>query len=297
LEPQANTIGSFVKPISNLFRIITKDTFGKIGLFIVGLVVILAIIGPYISPYGAFEIVRNADGSVARLEPPSFSHPFGTDVFGEDILSQTIIGSRISVIVGFVSAIFIGLIGTVAGLISGYFGGKVDNAIMRLTDIAYGIPFLPFAVVLVALLGTGTWIVIFAVVILYWRGGARVIRSQVLTLRERQYVLAAKAAGASSARIIIYHLLPNVFPLTLLYVIFGTAWAVLTEAGLSFLGLGTIGSISWGQMLYTAFITASIRSAWWWVLPPAATLTAFLVGIYFVGRACEEALNPKLRAN
>ena len=178
------------------------------------------------------------------------------------------LGTRQTVLVGFVTAILIGFIGTNVGLISGYFGGVVDEVLMRITDFFYAIPFLPFMMVMVALIDRSLPVIIGSMAFIFWRTAARVVRAQVLTLKTRPYVLAARASGAGHLRIMYVHILPNVLPLGLLYLIFGAAWAILTESSLSFIGLGDPNHLSWGLMLNQAFVTGSIRYAWWWVVPP-----------------------------
>ncbi|MFQ5914475.1 MAG: ABC transporter permease [Nitrospinota bacterium] len=231
-----------------------------------------------------------------RLQSISTKHWLGTTYHGEDVLTQAIVGTRLAFVVGLITALLIGIIGTNIGLISGYFGGYIDDALMRITDVAYAIPFLPFMIVVVTLLFPRLDVVIGSMALVFWRTAARVVRSQVLSLKERPYVLAARASGASHLRVMYVHLLPNVLPLAFLYLVFGVAWAVLTEAGLSFLGLSDPNHVSWGLMLHHAFVSGFMRDAWWWVLPPGISLMLFLVGCYFIGRGFEEYSNPRLRA-
>jgi peptide/nickel transport system permease protein len=166
---------------------------------------------------------------------------------------------------------------------------------MRITDLVYGIPFLPFMIVVVSILGTSFEITVISMALIFWRTAARVVRAQVLTLKQRPYILAARASGAGHLRIIYIHLFPNVLPLSFLYIVVGVAWAVLTEASLSFIGLGDPNKVSWGLMLNQAFATGSIRIAWWWVMPPGLALMLFLVACFFLSRGYEERINPRLR--
>lgn len=255
----------------------------------------MAIFAPYIAPFSPFDHLYASDGKLARLSPPSAQFWFGTTSHGSDVFSQTIMGSRMAIMVGFISAISIALIGTNVGLISGYFGGKVDTLLMRITDVAYGIPFLPFAIILVSFLGVGTGSIIAAIALLLWRTSARVIRSQVLSLKERPFVWAARSAGASHWRILYFHIAPNVLPLTFLYLALGVGWAIITEASISFLGLGDPAVVSWGQMLYYVFIMGAMRRAWWWVIPPGICISMIILACFLVGRAFEEIANPRLR--
>ena len=295
MKSQKNVLYSTFKPVIDFYRIVGSTAVGRIGLLIVGVMLVFVFIGPHIIPFGIHEFNYNADGSWAQLNPPSSKHLFGTDSFSRDVLSHTIMGSRISIMVGFTSGVLIGLIGTIVGVIPGYYGGMIDNIFMRLTDIAYGLPFLPFAIILSIMTKPGVTTVILTICLLYWRTGARVIRSQVLTLRERPYILAAKASGVSNTRIMFFHLLPNVFHLTILYVVFGMGWGVFGEAGLSFVGLGDPIAISWGKMLSQAFLVGAIRNAWWWVLPPGLSLMFLTIAIFFIGKTYEEAINPRLQ--
>ena len=165
---------------------------------------------------------------------------------------------------------------------------------MRVTDLAFAVPFLPFAVILVALLQPSLWNIILTISCLMWRTTARVIRSQVLSIKQQTFVKAARVAGASHARIIYLHIFPNVLPMALLYVAFGISWAVLSEASLSFLGFGDSNRMSWGQMLYFAYTSASIRTAWWWTVPPGVCITLFVLSVFLIGRQYERHVNPRL---
>jgi len=276
-------------------RIVTRDPLAKVGIILLFIFIFMAIFAPYIAPYSPFDHLSLPDGKLARLLPPSSQFWFGTTSHGSDVFSQTIMGSRLAILVGLLSTLLIALIGTNIGLISGYFGGKIDNLLMRLTDIAYGIPFLPFAIILVSFLGVGTKSVIAAISLLLWRTSARVIRSQVLSLKERPFVWAARSAGASHWRILYLHIAPNVLPLTFLYLALGVGWAIITEASVSFLGLGDPAVVSWGQMLYYAFTMGAMRRAWWWVLPPGICIALIILACFLVGRAFEEIANPRLR--
>ena len=282
--------------LSSALRLLLEDKVGLGACLLLFFFIFLAFAGPYIMPYPPTESIYLKDGSLARLLPPSREFWFGTTNMGQDVLSQTIAGTRIAITIGFISAIFIVLIGTNIGLISGYFGKHIDDLLMRLTDIAYGIPFIPFAIVLVSVLGVGTINIILAITTLLWRTSARVIRSQVLSLKERPFVWAAKVAGAGHLRLIYIHIAPNVFPLSLLYVAFGISWAILAEASLGFLGLGNPEIISWGQMLYYAFRSGAIRIAWWWVVPPGVSIILVVASCYIIGRTFEVIANPRLRA-
>ena len=283
----------------NLFRSAARPLLeDRVGLgagILLLFFIFLAIAGPALAPYPPNESNYLPDGSLARLLPPSAKYLFGTTNMGQDVFSQTVVGARLAIIIGLISAVFIVFIGTNIGLLSGYFGKYVDDFLMRLIDVAYGVPFIPFAIVLVTLLGVGTTNIILAITSLMWRTSARVIRSQVLSLKERPFVSAAKVAGAGHFRLLYIHIAPNVFPLALLYMAFGVAWGILAEASLGFLGLGDPEAVSWGQMLYFAFRAGAIRTAWWWVVPPGLSIILVVASCYLVGRTFEVLTNPKLR--
>lgn len=292
-EPKG-TYALLLESFTKNFHIVIGDKFGRIGLCILVFFVLVAIFASFIAPYDAWEMCYGPKG-LSRLEPPSLKHFLGTTWFGRDVFSQLILGTRIVLIVGFISSFMVVLVGVTIGLISGYYGGVIDEILMRITDLVYGIPFLPFAVVLLPVLGRSIWCIITAIVVIVWRSTARVIRSQTLSLRERQFVLAARVAGASNFKIIYKHILPQVLPLALLYGSFAVGWAVLAEASISFLGFGNPESISWGQVLYYAFTSHGIRCPWWWFIPPGILLVVLVTSVFFIGRSFENIVNPKLR--
>ncbi|MFO8090404.1 MAG: ABC transporter permease [Desulfatiglandaceae bacterium] len=278
------------------FAIFRQDKLGMAGLVILLFFIALAVFAPYIAPHDPMETLMNPDGTMARMQPPSLDFPFGTDRMGRDILSQVIIGSRVAVGVGVLCAIMVVIIGTNVGLIAGYFGGKVDDILMRITDIVYGIPFLPFAVILVALLDPSIFNIILAIVLITWRSTARVVRAQVLTIKERAFIEAAKVSGAGNFRIIYRHIMPNVLPLSFVYGALSMGWAILTEASVSFLGYGDPLLMSWGKIIFMCYVAQAIMVAWWWVLAPGLAIILLVLSGFFIGRAYEEVVNPRLRA-
>ena len=277
-------------------KVILKYPSGTIGLTVIVVFVLIAVLAPLIAPYGPFEVVYEAERSVVRLSPPTWRNWFGTTNQGMDVLSQLVWGSRVALVVGLLSALGSVLLGTLVGLCSGYFGGWVDEVLMRATDVAFGIPFLPFAMVVVSIAKPSLALVILLVIFFLWRTTARVIRSQVLSLKTRPFVWAAKAAGAGAGKILFRHIAPNVLPLSFLYIAIGVQTGVMLEAALSFLGFGDPQVLSWGIMLNAAFQAGAMRSAWWWVLPPGLALSALVISVFMITRAYEEMLNPRLRA-
>jgi peptide/nickel transport system permease protein len=276
-------------------RLLLGDSFAVAGLVVFALFLLIAAFAPLIATHPPYESALTPEGRLLRLQPPSADHWLGTTTFGHDVFSQFILSFRVALMVGLLGALAVGLISTLFGVISGYFGGLIDDVLMRITDIALSIPTLPFAIVAVGLLGPSINNIILVIILLFWRNGARIIRSAVLTERERVYVRWARAAGASHLHVILRHILPNVFRVVFLWITMSVAFAILTEASLSFIGLGDPSVVSWGQMLNTAFSSGNLRTAWWWVVPPAVALVMLISAMYLIGRAFEEQANPRLR--
>lgn len=279
--------------VHRFVELIQANRLAALGFALLLGFILMAVFADTLAPYGPSERIRE-DGVLVRLEPPSREHWFGTTYYGADVFSQTIYASQVSVVVGLVAAIIMTVVGTAVGMLAGYKGGRVDDILMRGTDIAYGVPVLAFAIVVVALTEPSLWSITLALSLLLWRTTARSIRSQLLSLKERPFVWSARAGGASDFRIMSAHLLPNVASLALLFAAIGVGNAVLGESGLSFLGLGDPLKVSWGQMLHFAFISASIRHAWWWVIPPGVSISLFVLAAYVIGRSYEKVMNPRL---
>ncbi len=219
----------------------------------------------------------------------------GTDFRGSDILTQLFWGTRVAFVVGGLAAVFAVGIGTIIGLIAGYFGGIVDTLLMRMTDIFLVLPFLPIVLILASIWSPSIWVIIFVIGIIGWPGIARVIRAQVLTLKERSFVDAARVSGANDLRLMFFQIAPNVLPFSFLYMSLTVAGAIITEAALSFLGLGDITQISWGQMLSQVLTFGGALNAWWWLFPPGLAITLLSLGFYLLGRGFDEIINPRLR--
>lgn len=277
------------------YKIIRRHRFGSFGAVIILFFGLVALLAPLLAPHGTWESLRNESGKLAILQPPTLQYPLGTTAMGRDILSQMIYATRITYFIGLVSGLISIIIGANIGLLSGYYGGKLDEILMRFTDIIYGMPFLPFLIVLISLFGRSIWFVIAAICFIVWRTSARVVRAQTLSIKQRQFVLAAKARGSSDLGIIYRHIMPNILPLLLLYTAFNIAWSVLAEASASFLGFGDPNNLSWGGMLYNLWISGKIRSAWWWFTWPSICIILLVSALVFVSRAYEEVANPRLR--
>jgi peptide/nickel transport system permease protein len=277
------------------YRIIMSHRFGIFGAVIILFFCLVGLLAPVIAPHQPWDILRDDAGKLAIMRSPSMDFPMGTTAMGRDIFTQMLYATRTTVLIGLVSGMISILIGANMGLLSGFYGGKMDEILMRFTDIIYGMPFLPFLIVLISLFGRSLWFVIIAICCIVWRTSARVIRAQTLAIKQRQFILAAKARGCNNLRIIYGHIMPNILPLLLLYTAFNIAWSVLAEAGASFLGFGDPNNLSWGGMLYNLWISGKVRTAWWWFAPPAVCIVLLVSALVFVSRAYEEVANPRLK--
>jgi peptide/nickel transport system permease protein len=272
-----------------------RDPYAAAGLSIYLVFVLVAVFADLIATHDPLEILFGEDGNLLAAVPSGAGHWLGTTNLGRDIFSQLIIGTRAALIVGFTAAVVVALIGTVIGLVSGYFGGWIDSMLMRLADIALGIPFLPFVILISAFRGAGTGNVILGIALLLWPNTARVIRSQVLTVRERAFVEAARVTGASTWRILFVHVAPNILPLSFLYGSIAVGWAILTEAAISFL-FGPSDTVSWGTMLQDAYASQALsRGSYNWFVPPGVCVVLVVVAGFFISRGYEEILFPKLK--
>jgi ABC-type dipeptide/oligopeptide/nickel transport system permease subunit len=278
-----------------MWMVFRRNKAALTGLILFIAIVLMAIFAPYIAPYNPYETVG------APFQPPSEEHPLGTNDVGQDLLSELIYGARISLFIGFVAAVVGTFIGTFIGLSAGYFGGLVDEALMRFTDMWLSMPTLLFTIFLAAVItriGTFPMLygIILAIALTAWPSVARMVRSAVLSLKESLYVEAARAIGVPSRRILVKHILPNVAPLIIIEVITRMAIAMLTEASLSFLGLGDPTAKSWGMMIHYAMIRNAITlGMWWWFLPPGIMISITVLAFMLMGLGLEEYFNPRLR--
>jgi len=277
------------------WRFFKQSKLGLVGIFVILVFLAIGILAPLIIPYQPLEKNYNEAGKLKRLMLPCKEHWLGTTLYGRDVFSQVIMGTRNALIVGLLTAFFVALIGLNVSLFSGYYGGFVDNLLMRITDIVYGVPILPFAIVALSILTRSIWWIIFVMSTLYWTTTARVIRSQVLSLKERPFIDAARISGSSNLRIIYKHIAPNVLPQAFVHGAFAVAWAITTEASICFLGFGDPYSISWGTIIYNVFTSMVMYKAWWWFMPPGVCIMLVVMSFYFVGRAYEEIANPRLK--
>jgi peptide/nickel transport system permease protein len=267
---------------------------GLVGLGVLLVIVVLALAAPLIASHD------NLDPSKTLSTPvwasPGTHGPLGTDNNGRPIWDQLVYGSRISLLVGLAATVIAMVIGSVVGILAGFYGGVSSSILMRITEWFLVIPFLPLAIVLASILGPNVRNVIIVIGITSWPGTARVIRAQVLTLKERLYVERSRALGASNGHLMLRHIVPNVSPLILANTTLTVPVAILSETTLSFLGLGDPLRPSWGRMLDEAFSDGAIfRNAWWWYLPPGIGIVLVVLAFTLVGHALEEVLDPRLR--
>jgi len=272
-----------------------RSKSGLLGLVILLFFIFTAIFAPFLSPYNPYKRV---DRPLIR---PSREYLLGTNDIGQDIFSELIYGTRVSLTIGFVAALFAVIIGTLMGVVSGFVGGGVDEILMRFTDVIMILPSIPLLILLMAIFGKQSFfIMILAISITGWTGTARLVRSSTLSIKERTYVEAAKAVGAGDRHIISKHIIPNVSPLIMATMIYAVASAMMSEAGLAFLGLGDPSHKSWGMILHYAetrggWFANMGNPAWWWIIPPGLCIALTIASLVLIGQTLEEIINPRLR--
>ncbi len=268
----------------------TSDVLGICGVVTVGLLLIMAVFAPWLAPYDPSERVGRP------FQPPGREHLLGTNDVGQDLLSEMIYGSRVSLVVGIAAAAAALLIGTAVGVLAGYYPRRLGAFLMRGVDVVLILPFLPLLIVLAAYLGRSLLNTTLVIGALIWAGPARIIRSQVLSLRSREYVLAARSMGAPDRWTIFRHVVPRTALLATGSFVRAVAGAILLEASLSFLGLGDPIQKSWGSVLFWAQARgAFLTPAWkWWVLPPGLLIMAASLGFALIAFSLEERINPRL---
>ncbi len=289
------------------WKVFRSNRLGMGGFIVLLMFVAVAIFAPWLvtvdDPSRVQEPNVLEDGWINPL-PPSLSpspytgqlHPLGTDHKGGDVYSLTLYGSRASLIVGMVASAISVLLGTAIGLSAGYFGKVTDEVLMRVTDFFLVLPWFPLMIVMMAILGQKFIWVVVVIGITSWPSTARIVRSQVLTVKERQFIVRAKCVGATDGHIIKTHILPNVLPLIFANTVLLIALAIFSEAFLDFFGLGDPDVISWGLMLEQAYgAQAFLKGAWWWIAPPGAAIVLMVLSFSLVGYAIDDVLNPKLR--
>lgn len=275
--------------LADVLQQLAKNPLALSGLIIVALLFACALLAPVISPHDYREInVR------AILAPPGADHLLGTDELGRDVLSRMIYGSRISLAVGFVAVGIATLIGILLGAVAGYYGRWVDSCIMRLVDIMLCIPSFFLILAVIAFVGQSIWNIMAIIGLTSWMGVARLVRAEFLSLKEREFVLAARASGAGDLRIIFSHILPNAMAPVFVSAVLGVAAAVLIESSLSFLGLGVQPPIpSWGNILTSG--KDNIEIAWWLSVFPGMAILLTVLGYNLLGEGLQDILNPRMR--
>lgn len=272
-------------------KLLLAHKMGRVGIAIFVIFAIMVIFGPY---------MRTVDPTRTGLpqnilQPPSSQFWFGTDYMGRDVWSQTIYGARVALLVGFMAAAITVAVGTLVGLVSGYFGGKLDEVLMRIVDFFMMLPYLPLMIVFAAVLGPSIWNIILVIGITYWSSIARVIRSQVLSIKERAFVEASRSVGASDHLLMFGEIMPNVVPLMFAEAVLMVTEAIYAEAVLAFLGLGDPTVMSWGIMLHFAYGSGLMFIAPWWVIPPIVSICATILAFTFLGTAVSDIIKPGYR--
>ena len=265
-----------------------RNRLAMAGATVVGFLFILSSLAPFITPYDPSHL-----DAWHVLLPPSARHWFGTDELGRDVLTRVIYGARVSLKVGFVAVGIAVLIGTAVGLVAGFYGGWLDSLLMRLVDIMLCFPTFFLILAVIAMLEPSIWYIMIIIGLTGWMGVARLVRAEVLTLREREFVLAARGLGASDLRIIVHHILPNALSPVLVTATLGVAGAILTESALSFLGIGVQPPTpSWGNILTAG--KDYIEFAWWLSLFPGLAILITVLAYNLLGEGLRDALDPRL---
>jgi len=266
---------------------------GRVGAAILALFIVVAVFAPVLAPYDPAQ--RTAE----PFEAPSAEHPLGANDVGQDILSELIFGGRLSLTVGITTAALATALGVTVGIVSGYLRGPTDSVLMRGVDVILSLPFLPLMIVLAAFLGQNTTNLILVIGLLIWARPARLIRAQVLSVRESGHVQAARAMGATHRYVMTRHILSRMTPLIAAQFVWAANFSIMLEASLAFLGLGDPFQKSWGAMLFYANArSAFLTDAWlWWVLPPGLMIGAAALGFALMGFALEHRINPQLQAS
>jgi oligopeptide transport system permease protein len=272
---------------SDAIRRLFKNKAAVAGAIVLVVLIVLAAFAPWIAPYP--YAYQNLD---LGASPPSSAHLLGTDVLGRDLLSRILYGARISLLVGFIATTVALLIGVSWGIIAGYAGGKVDSVMMRIVDILYGLPFIIFIILLMVIFGRNLWLLFLAIGAVEWLTMARIVRAQVLSLKNQEFVLAAQAMGVSNFAMFKRHLLPNILGPVAVYATLTIPQVMLLESFLSFLGLGIQPPMSsWGTLIKDG--VESMEEYSWLLIYPGLTFTVTLFALNFFGDGLRDALDPK----
>lgn len=279
---------------TSLFRMgvkrLKRNKLAMIGLFVLVILILIALFADVIAPYG-----RDSQDLVNTYQAPSAEHLLGTDEYGRDVFTRLVYAARVSLSVGLVSTSISLVIGVLLGATAGFLGGVVDAVIMRLVDVFMCFPFYVIAITVASIFGASIWNLMLLTGLLRWTNIARIVRAEVLTLRKQEFIEAAKALGLSKTEIIGKHILPNVFAPIIVYATLGIANGILSEAGLSYLGLGVAPpQPSWGNMLAAAQSLRVLRSCWWLWMPPGIAVFVTILSINFLGDGLRDAFDPHM---
>ena len=277
----------------DLPRLLLKSPSGMLGFIIVLVVVLISVFANVIIPCTPEEIdLANMAQPPCWLEGGSAEHILGTDILGRDVFSRILIGSRVSLLVGIFSVVVAGIIGTIMGILSGYFGGWIDSVVMRITDAFYSIPLTLFAMVILTIMDPGVLTLVFVIGVTNWPFYARMVRSEVLGLKNKEYIKAARTIGTSGKMIMLRHILPNILPTFIVVSTLSVASSILIEASLSFLGLGIQPpAVSWGVMLSDG--RNDLATNWWMATFPGIAISLTVLGIMLLGNWLRDVLDPK----
>ena len=283
----------FVRPSQSYWqdawRRLKRDRLALLGGAAILLILLLAVVGPWLSPY-AYDTQNFMESN----ELPSLKHWFGTDMFGRDLLVRVLYGARISLAVGFVASLINLTIGVIYGGVSGFVGGRTDNFMMRVVDTIYSVPLMIYVILLMVVVGPGLKSIFITLGISYWASMARIVRAEVMRIKNEEFVLAARVLGASSARMLLRHLIPNAMGPILVTLTFSIPRAIFTEAFLSFVGLGVSAPMaSWGVLSNDAIGSLAIYP--WQLFFPAAAISVTILAFNFLGDGLRDALDPRLR--
>ena len=294
IEPKAPTTTS--SSFLNFWRIFSLNRMAVVGLVMLITIIFVAIFADKIAIYD----ITTSENITSKdiYNPPSAEHWFGTDDAGKDVFSNFVHGARVSLTVGFFAAFISIFIGGLMGIVAGFYGGRVENLLMRFTDVMLVIPDLPLMVVIVAMTKPSLMNIIFVIGLLGWTTTSRIVRSQTLAVKSRKFVLRARAIGAGNWHIVVHHILPLVMPLLVVNAILVISLAILNESTLSFLGLGDPTSLSWGQMLNFAFGRGAMSAgAWWALMVPGLGIVWVVLALTLLGHGLEQVLNPRLETH
>jgi peptide/nickel transport system permease protein len=277
-----------MKALAEFWRRYRQNRAAVGGMVVLVLIALLALLGPLLYPVDPFDMVGRP------FSPPLREYPLGTDVSGRDILAGIIHGASVSLLIGIVASLGATVIGVAVGAVAGYYGGLVDDLLMRTAEFFLTIPSFILAVVLVAIFSPSVVSITAAIATVSWPSVARLTRGEFIAQREREYVQAARALGMPTWEIILVQILPNALPPVIVVSTLTVATAILTESGLSFLGLGDPNLVSWGYMIGVA--RTALRVAWWMAAIPGLMIVITVIAINLAGEGLNDALNPKLRA-